>query len=108
MAQAFQFASPGNFSDWANYAGFDRVSGEQQGYAPTGGVAPTNISEFMSQAIAPAQEKMNMLSNVATNIGQGNMTGAYNAMKTKPMQKLPPIGTPVNDGFGYHIDDLEQ
>jgi hypothetical protein len=108
MAQAFQFAQPNNFSDWASYAGFDRTTGEQQAYAPAGGVAPTNMSDFMSQAIAPAQEKMNMLSGVASNIGQGNMTDAYNAMKPKQMQKLPPVGIPVNDGFGYHIDDLEQ
>jgi hypothetical protein len=108
MAQNFQFASPSNYSDWANYAGFDRKTGEQQGYAPSGGVAPTNISDFMSQAIAPAQQKMDMLSGVAANIGQGNMTGAYNAMKQKPMQNMPSMGTPVNNAFGYHIDDLEQ
>jgi|APCry1669188910_1035180.scaffolds.fasta_scaffold09207_2 hypothetical protein len=107
MAQAFQFSSPSNYSDWANYAGFDRTTGEQKSYAPEGGVAPTNISEFMDQAIAPAQQKMDMLSGVASNIGQGNMSGAYNAFKPKPMQKLAPVGTPVNDGFGFHIDDLE-
>jgi len=108
MAQAFQFASPNNFSDWASYAGFDRTTGEQQAYAPTGGVAPTNMSDFMSQAVAPVQQKMDVLSGVASNIGQGNMSGAYNAFKPKAMQKLPSVGTPVNDGFGYHIDDLEQ
>jgi hypothetical protein len=108
MAQAFQFATPGAYSDWANYAGFDRTTGEQQGYAPTGGVAPTNLSDFMSQAIAPAQQKMDMLSGVASNLSQGNMSGAYNSLKNKQPQKAPVFGMPVNNSFGYHIDDLEQ
>lgn len=108
MAQSFQFASPSNYSDWAGYAGFDRTTGEQQAFAPAGGVAPTNMSEFMSQAIAPAQNKMDVMSGVASNIGQGNMAGAYNAFKSKPMGKLPQLGTPVNNGFGYHMDDIEQ
>lgn len=100
MAQAFQFASPSNYSDWANYAGFDRTTGEQSNYVP-GAVSPTNLSEFVNQAVAPAQQKMNMLTGVVSNLSQGNMMGAYNAYKPKTQP------TPVNNGFAYHIDDLE-
>ena len=108
MAQAFQFASPNTYSDWANYAGFDRTTGEQKSYVPEGGVAPTNMSEFMNQAIAPVQQKMDKLNGVASNISQGNMSGAYQAFKPNMTQKLPTLGAPVNNSFGYHIDDLEQ
>jgi hypothetical protein len=109
MAQSFQFANPADYSDWATYSGFNRKTGEQDSYVPAGGVAPTNISEFMNQAIAPAQQKMDVLSGVASNISQGNMGGAYQAFKQKPLPTFKPLGTPVtNNAFGYHIDDLEQ
>jgi hypothetical protein len=108
MAQNFQFASPSNYSDWANYAGFDRTTGEQKSYAPSEGIAPTNISEFMDQAIAPVENKMQKMSGIATNIGQGNMSGAYQAIKPNMVQKLPTLVSPINNSFGYHIDDLEK
>ena len=108
MAQNFQFASPSNYSDWANYAGFDRTTGEQKSYAPSEGIAPTNISEFMDQAIAPVENKMQKMSGIATNISQGNMSGAYQAIKPNMTLKPLTLGQPVNNGFNYHIDDLEQ
>ena len=51
---------------------------------------------------------MDKLTGVASNISQGNMSGAYQAFKPNMPQKLPTLGAPINNAFGYHIDDLEQ
>jgi len=106
MAQSFQFGSPSDFSDWANYAGFDRKTGEQESFKPSEGVAPpSSVADYLTQAVAPVQQKMGMISNVMGNIGQGNMAGAYQAFKSPQT----PLQTPVVNAnpYNYTTDDLE-
>jgi hypothetical protein len=106
MAQAFQFGSPSDYSDWANYAGFDRKTGEQEAFKPSEGVAPpSSVSEYLTQAIAPATKKMSTISNAMDNIGQGSMVGAYQAFKSPQTSLHTPV---VNaNPYNYTTDDLE-
>ena len=105
MAQAFQFGSPSDYSDWANYAGFDRKTGEQEAFKPSEGVAPpSTAAEYLTQAIAPIQQKMGMMSSAMNNAGKGNMIGAVQAFKSPQ----PTIHSPVVNAnpYNYSIDDL--
>jgi hypothetical protein len=120
MASAFQFAysNPENFSDWASYAGLDRKTGMFEPSAPDTGVPPpTTLGELFEQkAVVPAQKAWgnvkntaNMISNTASQIGQGNAIGAYNASRGKtPVAATPtnPMQTePQTDwNFQSHID----
>jgi hypothetical protein len=95
MAQAFQFAPPSNYSDWANYAGFDRKTGEQQSFS--GGIAPSadtssgieppkSLNEFFQRKMEPVTNTYNKLTAAAGEAGKGNFSNAYNTMKTPTSQ----------------------
>ena len=88
---SFQFKSPSNYGDWANYAGFDRTTGEENfGTSSAGGVPPpkaeskmpTSFSEMYDQAVAPAKNAYNKLSSVGSNVMSGNIPGAIKAYNT--------------------------
>jgi hypothetical protein len=117
MAGAFQFAygDPSNFSDFANYAGLDRKTGMFAASAPDTGVPPpTTMEELWQQkAVAPAEKAMGAIkntvsniSNTASQIGQGNAVGAYNASRGKaPVTATPTVTPPATDwNFQSHID----
>lgn len=91
-----QFVNTSQFSDPANYAGFNgqmkSVEEVAQQAALTslmggaGGVAPPqSIGEYASQAIAPAQKSFektfNNASNAVGQFSQGNFTQGLNAFK---------------------------
>lgn len=90
----FDFASPSQYSDWAQYAGFNRTTGEVEGMqAPQKGVAPPeNISDYMSQRFAP----------VVGQLATGNVMGAANTMRQarNPAQATAPVST-VAPMLGY-------
>ena len=86
----FDFASPGQYGDWASYAGFNRNTGEIEGMqAPQQGVAPPeNMGDYMSNRLGAVG---NMASAVAPALGQmatGNVMGAVKTMRDarNPMQ----------------------
>jgi hypothetical protein len=107
MSGAFQFAygDPSNYSDWASYAGLDRKTGMFAASAPDTGVPPPSTMEEMWQqkAVAPAEKAFGnlkntatMLGNTASQIGQGNVVGAYNASRgVVPVTPTPTTTQPA-------------
>lgn len=96
MATSFDFgyANPNNFSDWANYAGFDRKTGTMAAPSADLGVAPPEtFGELFEQKVAKpfsntlqnVQTFGTNMSNAATQLGQGNAMGAFNASRGKPV-----------------------
>lgn len=85
----FGFSSPTNYSDWATYAGLDRKTGQ---FAPTmrkaGVPPPENFSEYVQQAVAPAQQAFAKFTNAATQLGQGNFSNPFQ------MPSMPSVQTP--------------
>ena len=103
----FDFASPSKFADWAQYSGFNRASGEipDSPFAtPKAGVPPPqSMGDVFKQAIAPAMEKYENISNAATQLGQGNVVQAYNAYKAPhPIQTQQPVQDGSNSDYLYH------
>lgn len=102
----FDFASPAQYGDWAQYAGFNRNTGEVDGMqAPQQGVAPPeNLGDYMSQKLGSAS---NMAGAVVPAIGQlatGNVMGAANTMRQarNPAQQTTPTQQPAPiTGYDY-------
>jgi len=102
----FDFASPAQYGDWAQYAGFNRTTGEVDGrQAPQQGVAPPeNLGDYMSQRLGSAS---NMAGAVIPAMGQlatGNVMGAANTMRQarNPTQQTTPTQQPVPiTGYDY-------
>ena len=103
---AFQFASPGNYGDWATYAGFDRNTGEIGNAHPTAGIAPPeNIQEYMKQRLEPAENKIGAIAPAFNQLTQGNVTKAAGMMRNPATAQQPTIQqpgmTPVNTQYDY-------
>ena len=74
---AFQFASPAQFGDWAQYAGLDRTTGEPTAKtAPQGVAPPENLQGYMDQRLGGVQQKMAAIPGAFQQATQGNMTKA--------------------------------
>jgi hypothetical protein len=75
---AFQFASPSQYGDWAQYAGLDRITGEAVSQpAPQQGVAPPeDLQGYMNQRLGSVQQKMAAIPGAFQQVGQGNVTKA--------------------------------
>lgn len=105
----FEFASPGNFGDWANYAGFNRTTGEIEGMSSKAGVAPPeNLQDYMSQRLGSAQNKLSAIAPAMQQAGQGNVMKAIgtmrNASKTPMAPGAPTAPTapaPVSNDYDY-------
>lgn len=105
----FEFASPGNFGDWANYAGFNRTTGEIEGMSSQVGVPPPeNLQGYISQRLGSAQSKMAAIAPAMQQAGQGNVTKAIGMMRNpskapitpgSPMAPFAPA--PVNNDYDY-------
>jgi hypothetical protein len=93
-ASQFDFANPSSFSDWANYAGFDRTTGEIQSTAPTGIAPPQNFSELVNQRMQPAQQMIAGMGTAAGQVGQGNFTQALGTVR-KARQPVAPGQQPA-------------
>jgi hypothetical protein len=99
----FQFSSPASYSDWANYAGFDRTTGEIGGAQASAGVAPpASMQDYMGQRLGAVQNKLSAIAPAMAQAGQGNITQAIGMMRNPAAPKGPvapgatnaPIGTP--------------
>jgi hypothetical protein len=75
--QAFQFSSPSEYSDWANYSGFNRKTGEQEAPTQSGVAPPTDFSSYLDQRTQPIMDKFNAYSNIAKQVGNGDISGAF-------------------------------
>ena len=94
----FDFASPAQYGDWAQYAGFNRTTGEIEGMQPQqqGVAPPSSMSEFANQRLGSLG---GMASAVVPAMGQlatGNVVGAASTMRQarNPAQAQPGITTP--------------
>ena len=116
MASSFQFgyADPSNFSDWANYAGFDRKTGQMTSSSSDAGVPPPEtfgelfdqkVANPFNKAVQGVQAVGTNLSNATTQLGQGNvMTAVNTARGVKPVQQQPTQPT-LGWNLSSHIED---
>jgi hypothetical protein len=95
----FDFASPAQYGDWAQYAGFNRVTGEIDGMqAPQKGVAPPeNIGDYMNQRLGSASGMAGAVVPAMAQLGSGNVMGAMNTMKQarNPAQQTTTVQQPA-------------
>jgi hypothetical protein len=79
---AFQFASPAQFSDWAQYAGLDRNTGEVAAQAAPQGVAPPeDLQGYMNQRLGSVQNKMAAIPGALQQASQGNVAKAVGMIR---------------------------
>lgn len=89
---AFKFSSPRGYSDWTQYAGFDRKTGMVPGgVAPSAGLMP----------VAPGRSDGRTLQQQFTDAGaaiqqaaQGNFSQAYGTMFGQQTPAKPAVPTP--------------
>lgn len=95
----FDFASPNQYGDWTQYAGFNRTTGEVEGMrAPQQGVAPPeNIGDYMNQRLGSASGMAGAVAPAMAQLGSGNVMGAVNTMKQarNPAQQTMPTQQPA-------------
>lgn len=87
---AFTFADPKQYSDWAGYAGFDRkTGGMEEAPAKQGIPPPQDFNQYLNQRIAPVQNMMSNAGNMASQIGAGNFVGAMSTAKNMRQPVAP-------------------
>jgi hypothetical protein len=101
---AFQFASPAQYGDWAQYAGLDRTTGEPTAQAAPQGVAPPeNLQGYMDQRLGGVQQKMAAIPGAFQQAAQGNITKAAGMMRGAGTQAIgqPPAAQTQSMGYDY-------
>lgn len=95
----FDFANPSQYGDWAQYAGFNRTTGEIEGMqAPQSGVAPPgDLTEYMNQRLGSASSMAGAVAPAMAQLGTGNVMGAVNTMRQarNPAQPTTPTQQPA-------------
>lgn len=95
----FDFASPGQYSDWAQYAGFNRTTGEVEGMRPVeqGVAPPANLTEMLNKRLAPVQSVVGAVAPAMGQLASGDVMGAANTVKQarNPAQQTMPMQQPV-------------
>ena len=92
---AFQFSSPGQYGDWATYAGFNRTTGEIDNMSSPAGIAPPeSMQEYMKQRLDPAQNKFAAIPPALQQASQGNITKAAGMMRNPAAQQTSVIPQP--------------
>lgn len=87
---AFTFADPKQYSDWAGYAGFDRkTGGMEEAPAKQGIPPPQDFNQYLNQRIAPVQNMMSNAGNMASQVGAGNFVGAMSTAKNMRQPVAP-------------------
>ena len=103
---AFEFASPQNYGDWANYAGFNRKTGEIEAMSSQAGVPPPeNLQGYMNQRLGSVQNKLSAIAPAMQQAGQGNVMKAVsmvrNPANTSTTPGAPTIPAPVSNDYDY-------
>ena len=96
-AQAFQFAAPSDYSDWANYSGFNRKTGEQEAPDQNGIAPPSDFSSYVDQRTKPIMDKFNAYSNIVKQVGNGDIAGAFTTYQNRnapPPAQVPSSAPP--------------
>ena len=105
----FDFASPQNYGDWANYAGFNRTTGEIEGMSSQAGVPPPeNLQGYMSQRLGQTQNKLSAIAPAMQQASQGNVMKAVGMVRNPTAPVAPtipgattPPAAPVNNDYDY-------
>jgi hypothetical protein len=94
---AFQFASPAQYGDWAQYAGFNRTTGEiedsrlTQGLKAAAGIKPPeNMQQYIQQRLEPAQNRMAAVVPAMQQMSQGNVVQGIGTFRAGQ-----PVATPT-------------
>ncbi len=104
--KSFDFSNPAQFSDWAQYAGFNRTTGEVEGMkAPQQGVAPPeNLGDYMSQRLGSASSMAGAVAPAMGQLATGNVMGAVNTVREarNPAQQMQnPVAQQAAPMIGY-------
>ena len=95
----FDFASPAQYGDWAQYAGFNRNTGEIEGMkTPQQGVAPPeNLGDYMNQRLGSVSSMAGAVAPAIAQLGAGNVMGAANTIRQarNPAQQTTPTQQPA-------------
>ena len=103
----FEFVSPKSYSDWTQYAGFDRTTGdfgipppaEEQKSLFDEGETPS-FSGLVDKITQPVKNAFGQISNAGTSLGQGDIPGAIKALQKQPQPFQPIDTTPTEPVFG--------
>lgn len=102
---AFQFASPQQFGDWAQYAGMDRTTGEMQGIQPPqqGVAPPESISQMVDQRLGNIQKVASAMGASFDQAGQGNMMQAFGTMRgaRSPTMQNTTVKPAIDHSYDY-------
>jgi hypothetical protein len=79
----FDFASPAQYGDWAQYAGFNRITGEIEGMQPQqqGVAPPSSMSEYANQRLGSLGGMASAVVPAMAQMATGNVMGAANTMR---------------------------
>jgi hypothetical protein len=102
----FDFASPAQYGDWAQYAGFNRATGEIEGMQPQqqGVAPPSNMGEFTNQRFGSLGGMASAVVPAVAQMASGNVAGAASTMRQarNPAQAQPrPSATQPAPMVGY-------
>lgn len=104
---AFQFSSPSEYGDWAQYAGFNRRTGEMDAAPVLSGVKPPeNMQEYIGQRMAGAESKLAAVAPAIQQTAQGNLFQAAQTIrqaqpKMTPQAPQAPQAPAVDTGYDY-------
>lgn len=101
---AFQFSSPSEYGDWAQYAGFNRRTGEMDASSASPGVKPPeDFQQYMSQRLAGAEGKLAAVVPAMQQATQGNVFQAAQTIRNaKPaMATQAPMMPTMDTGYDY-------
>lgn len=100
---SFQFASPSQFGDWAQYAGLNRNTGEMEGFQSQqqGVKPPESLGQLVSQRISPVQNKMAAVAPAMQQAMQGNFVQAVGTMRSAQQTQTPQTPAVELPGYDY-------
>lgn len=97
--KSFDFASPSQYGDWAQYAGFNRNTGEIEGMRPAeqGVAPPANLTEMVNNRLAPVQGVVGAIAPAVGQLVTGDVMGAASTIKQarNPAQQTMPMQQPA-------------
>lgn len=102
---AFQFSSPSEYGDWAQYAGLNRRTGEiEESRLASAVKPPENFQQYLGQRLAGSEAKLAAVAPAMQQMAQGNFFQAVGTMQNAKPGVVTPQATqaPVVDtGYDY-------
>lgn len=104
---AFQFSNPSEYGDWAQYAGFNRRTGEMDASSVSPGVKPPeDFQQYMSSRMDEAKSKMGAVVPALVQASEGNMLQAARTLRNaQPVATIQspqaPMMPTMDTGYDY-------